>query len=191
LNICEKQYLTNLLLQDEVIPNRDHSRLSWRQVLYVFIDWRIYLYALICIGNLGLTKYLTTYFPSLVESFDSLGAKVHLMVAPPYAFAFVCCLLASYSSSRRNEHGFHLMFCLFVALLGVILMATLINQGKVASYVGSCIACCGAFAAFPLLLSWLTNNVGGHTKKSIAIGFIIGIGQIGGVIMPLVRLLLN
>lgn len=191
MSICEKQHLTNLLLQDEVVDNRDNCRLSWRQVLYVFIDWRIYLYAIICIGNLGLTKYLTTYFPSLVEGFDSLGTKVHLMVAPPYACAFVCCLLASYSSSRRNEHGFHLMFCLSVALLGVILMLTLIDQGKVAVYVGSSIACCGAFAAFPLILSWLSNNIGGNTKKSIAIGFVIGIGQTGGVIMPLVRLLLN
>jgi hypothetical protein len=83
------------------------------------------------------------------------------------------------------------MFCLFVALLGFILNVTLIDQGKVAHYVCSCIACCGAFAAFPLLLSWLTNNVGGHTKKATAIGFVIGIGQIGGIIMPLVRLLLN
>jgi len=189
LNICEKQHLTNLLLQDEVIDNRDNCRLSWRQVLYVFIDWRIYLYVLICIGNLGLVKYLSTYFPSLVEGFDSLGVKVHLMVAPPYACAFVCCLLASYSSSRRNEHGFHLMFCLLVGLLGFILMVTLTD--KAALYVSSCIACCGVFSAFPLLLSWFTKNVGGHTKKSIAIGFFMGIGQLGGVVLPIVRLILH
>ncbi len=188
---CEKQHLTNLLREDEGIPNSNNSRLSWRQVFYVFIDWRIYLYSLIGIGNLGLIKYLTTYLPLLVnQDIDNLNEKVYLMTVPPYVFAFVCCLLASYSSSRRNEHGFHLIFCLFVALLGFILMLILNGQNQAAVYVSSCIICCGVFSAFPLLLSWLTNNVGGHTKKSIAIGFFMGIGQIGGVILPFVRLLL-
>ncbi len=191
MNNSDKAHLANLLLQDEVIPNHDNARLSWRQVLDVFIDLRIYLYSLIGIGNLGLIKYLSAYLPLLVDQdLGYLGAKAHLMTAPPYVFAFVCCLLASYSSSRRNEHGFHLLFCLFVAVLGFILMVILIDQGKAALYGSTCLACCGVFSAFPLLLSWLTNNVGGHTKKSIAIGFFMGIGQIGGVVLPVVRLIL-
>jgi hypothetical protein len=82
------------------------------------------------------------------------------------------------------------MWCLFVGLLGFILMITLIDRGKAAVYVSSCIACCGIFSALPLLLSWLTNNVSGHTKRSITIGFVMSIGQIGGIIFPLVRMLL-
>jgi MFS family permease len=182
--------LTNLLRDDAGIADRENAQLSWRQVLYVFIDWRIYLYALIGIGNLGVAKYLTTYFPSLVEDMHHSEANVHIMTALPYASALVCCLLVSYSASRRNEHGFHLMFSLSVALLGFIIMLTLINRGKVVLYVSLCITCSAIFSALPLLLSWLTNNVGGHTKRSIAIGFVMGIGQIGGIISPFVRLLL-
>jgi len=191
LNGSEKQFLTNLLRNDEGINNCDNARVSWRQVFYVFIDWRLYLGAMIAIGNLGVIKYLTTYLPSIVEDMGISEAYVLLMTAPPYVFALVVCLLASYSSSRRNEHGLHLMWCLFVALLGFILMLTLIDRGKAAVYVSSCIACCGIFSALPLLLSWLTNNVSGHTKRSITIGFVMSIGQIGGIIFPLVRLLLN
>jgi hypothetical protein len=190
LSNSDKADLTNLLLQDEAIPNHDNARLFWREAVYALKDIWIYLYSLIGIGNLGLIKYLSTYLPLLVDQdMGNLQEKVHLMAAPPYVFAFVCCLLASYSSSRRNEHGIHLMFCLFVGLLGFILMVILTD--KAALYVSSCIACCGVFSAFPLLLSWLTKNVGGHTKKSIAIGFFIGIGQIGGVVLPIVRLILH
>ena len=82
------------------------------------------------------------------------------------------------------------MFSLSVALLGFILMVTLNDRGKGALYVSSCIAWCGVFSALPLLLSWLTNNIDGHTKKSIAIAFVLAMGQIGGIILPLVRLLL-
>jgi MFS family permease len=190
LDNSEKQDLTNLLRDDADIPNGENAQVSWRQVFYVFIDWRIYLYALISIGILGVVKYINTYLPLLVEDMGNSEATVHLMTAPPYLFAFVCCLLTSYSSSRKNEHGFHLMFCLSIALVGFILMLTLIDQGKTVLYVGISIACCGIFSAYPISISWLTNNVGGHTKRSIAIGFVVGIGQIGGVILPFVRLLL-
>ncbi len=190
MNICEKQLLTNILLRDEVIPDSDDSRLSWRQAFYVFIDWRVYLYSLISIGNLALVKYTTTFLPILVKDIGILQPKVYLMTAPPYVIAFVWCLVACYSSSKRNEHAFHLMFCLFIALLGFILMATMVDRSKAALYVGSCIGCSGTFSAFPLLVSWLTKNIGGNTKKSIAIGFFMAIGQLGGVIMPLVKLLL-
>jgi hypothetical protein len=190
LNNCEKQLLTNLLRNDAGIANRENVRLSWRQVFYVFIDWRIYLYALIAIGNLGVIKYINTYLPLLVEKMGTSGAKVHLMAVPPYIFALMSCLLTSYSSSRRHEYGCHIIFCLSVALLGFILMLVLIDRGKAALYVSNCIACCGTFSAYPLILSWLTNNVSGHTKRSMAVGFVIGIGQIGGIIMPFVRQLL-
>ncbi len=186
----EKQILTNLLRADAGIANHEDVRLSWRQVLYVFIDLRIYLYALVDIGILGVIKYINMYLPLLVEDMSNSKAEVHLMTAPPYVFAFVCCLLANYSSSRRNEYGFHLVFCLAVGLIGFILMLILIDRGQAVLYVSICIACCGIFSAYPLLISWLASNVGGHTKRSIGIGFVVGIGQIGGIILPFVRLLL-
>lgn len=184
---CEKQLLTNLLRDDAGIANRGNVRLSWRQAYYVFIDWRIYLYALTAVFNLSVIKYINTYLPLLVEDMGSSEEKVHLMTVPPYVFVFVCCLLISYSSSRRHGHGFHIIFCQSVALLGFVLMLTLVDRSKAAVYVSNCIACCGTFSAYPLILSWLTNNVSGHTKRSIAVGFVIGIDQIGGVIMPFVR----
>jgi hypothetical protein len=118
------------------------------------------------------------------------NTETHLMTAPPYAVACVCCLLVGYSSSCRNEHGYHLAFCLTVGLLGFILMLTLVDQGKVAMYVTTIVGLCGTFSALSLILSWLTNNVGGHTKRAMAISFVIGTSQIGGIFMPLVRVLL-
>jgi hypothetical protein len=192
LNNCEKELLTNVLRDDAGVADSESTsciRLSWRQVGYAFIDWRIYLYAVIGIGDFGVIKFLTMYLPSVVQSmgFNTTGA--YFMTVPPYIVAFIFCLLSGYSSSRRKEHGFHLAFCLSVALLGFILILTLFDQGKVALFVSTCIACCGIFSACPLLLSWLTNNVGGHTKRAMAVGFVVCIGQIGGVVAPEVRLL--
>ncbi|CAF1068887.1 unnamed protein product [Rotaria sordida] len=188
LDNCEKQLLTNLLREDAGLANSEptsSTRLSWRQVRYVFIDWRIYLYVMIAVGDLAVHKCLTTYLPELAKPMSDFK-EVHLMTIPLDFVACICCLLAGYSSSCRNEHSFHLAFCLSIALLGFILMITLYDQGNVALYVSTCIAYCGAFSAFPLLLSWLTNNVGGHTKRALAVGFLVGMAQMGGALAPLV-----
>jgi cytochrome c biogenesis factor len=163
-----------------------NTRLSWIQVRHAFVDWRLYLYGLICLGISTGFISLSNFLPSLVESIELSATKAHLMVAPPYALACLCCLVVGYSSSHRNEHSFHLIFSLCTALLGFILVATLAEQGSVAIYISICIACCGTFSAYVILLSWLTNNVGGRTKRAISVGFVVGIGQIGGIVSPLV-----
>ncbi|CAF1142623.1 unnamed protein product [Rotaria sordida] len=72
LDNSEKQLLTNLLRHDAGISDGENVRLSWRQVFYVFIDWRIYLYALINIGILGVIKYINAFLPLLVENMGAL-----------------------------------------------------------------------------------------------------------------------
>jgi cyanate permease len=188
----DKQLLTNLLRNDAGVADSDptsSTRVSWRQVRCVFIDWRIYLYALIAVGDNAVIRCLVTFLPSLVEAMGYSRTTAHLMTAPPYAVACICSLLVGYSSSRRNEHGYHLAFCLTVGLLGFILLLTLFDQGKVTIYITTTIGFCGSISALSLILSWLTNNVGGHTKRAMAISFVIGIAQIGGIVTPLVRLL--
>ncbi len=190
LNNIEKQLLTNLLQNDAGVVNGDltsTTRISWRQVYYVFIDWRIYLYALIAGGFNPIIICPSTFLTLIGETKDYSDAVVQLMMALSYVFAFVCCLLVGYSSSRRNEHGHHLAFCLIISLLGFILMLGLFGHGQVVTYIGIIISLSGVFSAFPLILAWLTNNVGGHTKRAMAIGCVMGISRIGGSVMFLVR----
>lgn len=90
------------------------------------------------------------------------------MTAQPYASAPVCCLLSDYLTSRRNERGYHLIFCLLIDLLGYNAMIIPSNVSTAVPYVDRCLCCCGKFSALSLLFSWLTSDirVRGHTKKN-------------------------
>ncbi|CAF3778538.1 unnamed protein product [Rotaria sp. Silwood1] len=185
LNNSEKELLTYILRTDAGMSNGEpesDDRISWRQVRYVIIDWRVYLYIVIAIGNLGVIKCLTLFLPSLVGVTSGSNSLTHLLVAPPYVLACLCSILGGYSSSRQKEHGFHIVFFLFIALIGFILMIILFDQNKVAMYISSCIACSGIYGAFPLLLSWFTINIGGHTKRALAVCCFMAIGQLGGAL---------
>ena len=163
----EKQILTNLLQDDAGMADHNptsSTRLSWRQFRYVFTDGRIHLYNLIILGNYSSFICLTTVLPTLLDSAGFSDTEVPLLTSAPYVVAFFCCLLVSYSSFRLNDHSYHIVFCLAVGLVGFILMFTLFGQGKIAVCGTVTVTFCGILSAFPLLLSWLTNNVGGHTK---------------------------
>ncbi len=184
--------LTNLLRIDSNVAKYESTssnRLSWRQIRYAFTDWRIYLYAIIAVGDLAVTKYLTIYLPSIIQDMGFAKEQVCLMTIPPYALACLSTLLGGYVTTRRNKHSFHLAFFLSIGILGFILMISLVDSGKAAMYVSVCIAFCGALPALSILISWSTNNVGGPTKRVIAIGFVSAMGQIGGIIMPQVRII--
>lgn len=186
--------MTNLLREDAGVADIEpafNSRLWWRQVFRCFTDWRVYLYVVIAIGVLAVERCLITYLPLLVESMGYQDKNIYLMTIPLYGVTLTCCLLVSYMASRRNEHFFHLSASLLVSLIGFVLMITLFEQGTLVIYISLCIASCGIFAAYPLLLSWLTNNVHGHTKRAMAIGFLVGAGNIGGIFSPQVILIFN
>lgn len=194
LTNVEKQILTNFLWEDGGMADYNptsSTQLSWRQFRYVFIDGRIYLYSLIAFGNFASVICLTTDLPTLLDSAGFSDTEVPLLTSIPYVMAFFCCLLASYSSYRRNDYCYHIVFCLSGGLLGFLLMFTLFDQGKMAVFVTLTITFCGILSAIPLILSWLANNVGGQTKRPVAISFVLGVAQIGGVFTPLVRNLLE
>ncbi|CAF4993933.1 unnamed protein product [Rotaria sp. Silwood1] len=55
LTNIEKQLLTNLLRDDVGLVDYNpasSTELSWREVHYVFVDWKVYLYAFTTVGNL-------------------------------------------------------------------------------------------------------------------------------------------
>ncbi|CAF2127934.1 unnamed protein product [Rotaria magnacalcarata] len=185
LNNSEKELLTNILREDggkaNDAPVSEHW-ISWRQVKYALTDWRIYLYILIGIGIVTPMLCFTLVLPSLLDGVNASASVTHLMVAPMYVIASITCLLGSYSSSRYNEHGLHTAFWLFVSFIGFIVLVIVGDQSKTAIYISSCIVCCGIYTAYPIALSWLTKNIGGHTKRAMAICCFVAMCQIGGII---------
>lgn len=100
---------------------------------------------------------------------------------------FICIACAvtvvvAMDADKRRERGLHLAVPAAVGALGYALLVGLRNHGPVAMYIAACIATTGVFANVPAMLSWFTNNIGGHTKRGVACAFIISVGNIGGAI---------
>lgn len=153
----------------------------------VLSSGKIWLFAAICVGNGAVTKYWIAYFPSLVKHLGYTGARESLLSVPPYALACVFTLAGGLSAARFNEHAYHMVVFEIVSAIGFALMAGFEGSSEVVVYISGCFACSGTYTAYALLMAWLTTNVSGRIRRTLAIAFVVGLGQIGGVIIPFIN----
>jgi hypothetical protein len=98
-------------------------------------------------------------------------------------FVLLACfftILVAIHADKRRDRGWHIFFPVLVGAIGYLLLIVLKTKGSAAMYVAACITTTGVFAHIPAMLSWFTNNIGGHTKRGVATAFIISIGNVGG-----------
>lgn len=104
------------------------------------------------------------------------------MTVPIYVVACFSVILFTYSSDRKKERGFHLAILSFMATIGYGLLVLTRHSATGARYVSLMICTSGIYGYVPVMLSWSGVNIGGHTKRGVAIALIISIAQIGSVI---------
>jgi predicted MFS family arabinose efflux permease len=85
-------------------------------------------------------------------------------------------------ADKHRERGLHVALPALLGVLGYALLVGLKDQGPAGRYVAACITVTGVFGHIPAMLSWFTNNIGGHTKRGVATAIIISIGNVGGII---------
>jgi predicted MFS family arabinose efflux permease len=176
--------LTNRLRQDIGLSWNGEHIFSWQQVRSVFSDWKVYLYMFIYVGNSIAAHCLIIYLPTLInKSMKFTNENAQLMSAPPHVISCVTTLLISFSAGRCNERGYHLSLTLLIGIVGYILLITLTKYSSSILYIATCITCVGTYSTIPLIMSWFTNNIGGHTKRALTTGFITGFGNISGIVV--------
>ena len=186
----EKEILTNILRDpadidpDELIEER---RIQCGRIASIFRDQIVWLYALITFANLSVIKYWVIYFPSLIQAIGYKNLPGQLMAIPPFFMACMCALLGGWSATKNKEHGYHVMFFLALSSIGFVLMAALAGISETAVYISACVACCGAYPAFALLMAWLASSMRGHMRKALTVGLAVAVGQIGGIVFPFIH----
>ncbi|KAI8145523.1 major facilitator superfamily domain-containing protein [Fennellomyces sp. T-0311] len=176
----ERTFIMDRLHADAGPATETHF--SMKQLRMAFTDWKIYVHSLIYIAGSIPLYSMSLFLPSIIRGmgFESLEAQA--MTAPPYAIACVVTILVAIDADRRGERAFHIAGPSFLGMIGYILLLACKDQGPVALYISACITVTGVFAHAPAMLSWFTNNIGGHTKRAVGCAIIISWGNAGGAV---------
>ncbi|KAG0359481.1 hypothetical protein BG005_000709 [Podila minutissima] len=173
--------LTMKRLQADAGPANE-TEFTWDQFWAAFKDWKVYLHMLIGFFHAVPHAALGLSIPSIVEGFNFDHVTTQIMTAPVYAIACLFTLAMAHSSDKKKERGYHATVTILVSMTGYLLLVFTRNASTAARYVSLIVCTSGNFAFTPVALSWPSANIGGHTKRGVALAMIISFAQIGSAI---------
>lgn len=128
-------------------------------------------------GNDCLGPKLTSSFCLFFHS----PITTQIMTAPVYIISCIVTIALAFSSDRFSERGYHAAASEALATLGYLLLILTRDSSTASKYVSLVVCAAGVYSYIPIQLSWPSSNVGGHTRKGVAIAFVMSVAQIGSI----------
>ncbi|CAG8660469.1 2864_t:CDS:10 [Funneliformis caledonium] len=164
----ERRFATQRLIQDAGKAYVIHFDKT--QLFEAFKDWKVYV-SMIQIFGLATTLYSFAMFLDLIL----------LLSVPPFLCGTASTLFVVVLSDRKRIRG---PFIVILSLIGIVSYILLIvpSFGITVKYIGACVVGIGASPCLATSVAWLTNNVAGNGKRSVATAMLIAFANVGGVV---------
>ncbi|KAH7027860.1 major facilitator superfamily transporter [Microdochium trichocladiopsis] len=170
-------------LQRRIIQDRQgHAATDFdKKYIYEALkDWKTYGYMVIYMGCLCPLYAFSLFLPTIIAAIGYSGTTAQLLTVPPYAVAALATVTVGFIADRTRWRG----YCnIAVVLVGIVGFSMLLGSGDPhVQYAGTFL---GAFGIYPTIsnsLSWASNNIEGSLKRAVAIGMIVGWGNLNGVV---------
>lgn len=151
-----------------------------KDVLNVFKDPMIWITA-IAYFSLIIPAYGYAYFAtSIISAMGYTGNKANQMSVYPWVCAFGFSIIVSFISDFTKIRT---PYAIFSSLLAIVGLAMVLGCDSIHARYGACfLTACGLYTAMPILVCWSSLNYGGHLRKGVGSSFLVGFGNIGGII---------
>lgn len=165
------------------------STVAWKQYFAGLRDWKTFVHALIQFAVNYSFSSLNNFLPTIVKDLGYTSINAQGMSAPPYAAAFIGCIVAAIISDRWKKRGPIMAIYGAIGLLGFLLLLLVdVTASAGARYAGIIFACMGTFPVVALNLTWILNNLGSDSKKGASLAIVATVGQltsfIGSSVFP-------
>ena len=143
-------------------------------------DWKTWLFAIIYMGADGPLYAFSLFLPSIIQSLGYASTKAQLLSVPPYVAAAILTISIGYIADRTRQRG----FCnIGVSVIGAVGFAMLIaGTSPGVQYAGTFLGALGIYPCIANTISWVANNTEGVYKRGVTLGFVIGWGNLNGVV---------
>ncbi|KYK59244.1 MFS transporter [Drechmeria coniospora] len=162
----------------------EHEDFKWDYLWAAFKDWKTYAGMLIYMGPLMPLYAFSTFLPSIIQNMSFTDkeqiVKNQLLSVPPYALAALLTVVVGFWSDKCQRRGVFNMGCAAIGITGFIMLMATTKPGV--QYAGTFLGACGIYPSISLTIAWVANNVEGVYKRGIVLGFVIGWGNLNGVV---------
>jgi len=153
-----------------------HMNFFWESVK----DWKTYAFAIIYMGTDGSLYAFSLFLPTIIRQLGYSSTRANLLSVPPYAAAAIMTILVGWYADRTKRRG---LCNIVMALFGVAGFAMLLgSQTPGVKYAGTFLGAIGIYPTVANTIAWCSNNVEGVYKRGVTLGFVIGWGNLNGVV---------
>lgn len=118
--------------------------------------------------------------PTIIKNLGYTSTRAQLLSVPPYAVAACATVAVGYIADKTQKRG---LINMFMALFGIAGFSMLIStKSPHIQYAGVFIGALGIYPCIPNTITWAANNFEGVYARGIALGFIIGWGNLNGIV---------
>ncbi|GAA5969811.1 hypothetical protein JCM3765_002193 [Sporobolomyces pararoseus] len=180
LNDEEREWIAYRLATDGSSVGEGHDVKS-RYIWDAFKDWQIYVSTAYYMSVVVPLYSISLFMPTLIRAFGKFTTpQVQLLTIPVYFVACLFVLGTALMADRMKKRFLFVMIDLCLCAVGLIINLTPAPVGV--KYFGLFLIASGAYGGLPTVVTWLTNNLSGSTKRGVGSAFQIGIGNLGALV---------
>ncbi|KAF4766245.1 hypothetical protein HAV15_011032 [Penicillium sp. str.  len=178
-DVDRKRVLRRLAMDQQ--SSAEHEEFKMDYFWSSLKDWKTYTGAVIYMGADGSLYAFSLFVPTIISELVSYSSiRAQLLSVPPYAAAAVLTVTVGFIADRTRQRG---LCNIAVSFLGMIGFAMLLGcESAGARYAGTFLGAMGIYPAIANTISWTSNNTEGVYKRGVSLGFIIGWGNLNGIV---------
>ncbi|KAK6538388.1 hypothetical protein TWF694_011267 [Orbilia ellipsospora] len=161
-----------------IIPTKKHIidvLTDWKMVLLIFVNW-----------SQAVPNYALKFtMPQIIKNMGFTSANAQLLTIPPYTCGAISSYVFSVIADRKSwRMPFILVpqMCVIIAFAILFVKAADIKNNIALCYFAVCLSCFGMYPILPGVNAWNVSNIVSPAKRAISIGYLIAMGNAGGII---------
>ncbi|KAI9809382.1 MAG: hypothetical protein M1827_006894 [Pycnora praestabilis] len=144
------------------------------------LDYRTWLYAIIYMGCDGALYAFSLFIPTIISELGYSSTRAQLLSVPPYAVAAVLTIIVGWIADKTHQRGLCNIATSFFGIIGFSMLLGGNSAGV--RYAGTFLGAMGIYPCVANTISWAANNTEGVYKRGVTLGFVIGWGNLNGVV---------
>lgn len=161
----------------------NHENFSMKYFWQAWFDWKMWLGMAIYMGCDMPLYAFSLFLPTIISNLGIAGGstvKSQLLTVPPYAAAAALTVIIGFVADRTKQRG---LCNILVSVVGIVGFCMLISTDRApVQYAGTFLGALGIYPCIANTITWMANNTEGVYKRGVVLGFVIGWGNLNGVV---------
>ncbi|KAM0331621.1 hypothetical protein ACHAQA_003300 [Verticillium albo-atrum] len=151
----------------------------------VVFDWKMWLLIFANWSNAVPNYAMKFTMPQIIKNMGYTSSDAQLMTIPPYAIGAISAYTFSVFADRYSWRYPFLVVpqCSLIVAFSILFTKSGDIKNNIGlCYFAVCLACAGMYPILPAVNAWNVANCPSPQKRAISIGFLVCVGNVGGLI---------